>query len=357
MRANHWSVPLCKEDELEHGKEGIALVSRSALIAKAPVLKGSPSATAILLNPNVEVANKPDGTEWPLMTVWVQKKGQVLQVTKRLVQCGTGKVEHSPPVAKGTALVTKPMCTIVLEVVCSAFPQRRRVAKSCYQRGLGMSEHLQNTEYADAKIKKTVPVTRDNRTQAIEAHMQLPVELAAPVVAAFGTQASCEFARYYVSKDCQDQTPKLVHLWLKTPDYKQAKLKYQALPQDKVRGIAWSPFDFAVRAETADAEAIAPLATNQPYVQGERYEIAGVPRDWNPAELYKSLASTDLPWEDIEKAKLLFRKGRGSFQKWIIRAPKAPPAVVFLDQFALVKREAKASPLPQPPRGPKCCRG
>ena len=121
----------------------------------------------------------------------------------------------------------------------------------------------------------------------------------------------------------------------------QAKQKYLALPQNKVQGLGWSPKGFAVRVLETDAAEIAPLATDMPYTAGNRYDITGVPRDWSPVELFASLAATDTPWPDIANAKLLFRKGRGDYQKWVIKAPQPQTAVVvFLDQYALaIKKE------------------
>ena len=265
--ANHWSVPVCREDELEHGKDGVALVSRAALQAKASVLAGSPSATAMLLNPNIEVPQQDDGSAWPLITVWVQKGGQVVQHTKRLVQCGTRKVAYCPTVAKGRAPTTQPMCTVVLEMVRSAFSTDQAWQKAAtnasgaFQQYL--SDYVKETEWADHKIKKCAPITRDNRTHAIAAYVRLPITLAKPLVDNSGIKASTVFARYFVSKECADPTPKLVNLWLRLSDFQQVKQKYLALPQDKVCGLAWSPTDFAVRVELCNAAAIAPMVTDR----------------------------------------------------------------------------------------------
>ena len=349
--ANHWSVPVCKEQELEHGKDGVALVSKAAYIAKHPVLAGTNSATAMLVNPHVETHKQADGSDWPVITVWVQKNGQILQQTKRLVQCGTCKVACNPPTAKGQAPKTQAMCTVVLEVVRSAFAsesdwQRAATNATCAMQQY-LSEHVAQTEWSDHKLKKSIPITRDGKTTAIAAYVRLPTELAQPLIKHSGTQASMVFARYYTSKECMDKTPKLINLWLKVETLQQAKQKYMALPQSKVQGLAWSPKGFAVRVLEEHASEIAPLATDMPYTAGEKYEIAGVPRDWTPAELFASLAATDTPWPEIERARLLFRKGRGAHQRWIIKAPCPPTAIiVFLDEFALAIQKAE-DPTPQ----------
>ncbi|CAE7806196.1 unnamed protein product [Symbiodinium sp. CCMP2456] len=351
--ANHWSVPVCREDELEYGKDGIALVSKSAYLTKSPVLANPPFATAMLVHPQVEASKQADGSEWPVITVWVTRDGQILQQTRRLVQCGTRKVACNPPVAKGQAPKTQAMCTIVLEVVRSAFAneqdwQRAATNASCAMQQY-LTEHVSNTEWSDHKIKKCIPLTREGKTNAIAAYVRLPTSLAVPLIKHSGTQASMVFARYYTSKDCTDKTPKLVNLWLKVEVLQQAKQKYLALPQNKVQGLAWSPKGFAVRVLEEDAAAIAPLATDMPYTAGDRYEIAGVPRDWSPVELFTSLATTDTPWPDIANAKLLFRKGRGDYQKWVIKAPQPPTAVVvFLDQYALAIKKEEPTPCAMP---------
>lgn len=151
-----------------------------------------------------------------------------------------------------------------------------------------------------------------------------------------------EFAERTTEATQGDKEPPLyTNLWMRTSNLQEARTKYDALPKQHTFGLAWSQKDYAVRVSASAAEELAPLVTGRAYTNGDKYEIHGVPRDWQPAELFEAMATTDNPWPRICEAQLLSKRpAQGAF-RWRIKAPMQPTTTVtFLDEYVLTIKKA-----------------
>ena len=163
-----------------------------------------------------------------------------------------------------------------------------------------------------------------------------------------GTTDTNVFVRPFV--DVREKTvSEYTNLWLHATSLDEAKKKCAALPRDKTYGLAWSQKDFAVRVRNIDAAEIAPIATGRQFVMGDKYEIHGVPRDWQPGDFFEALNMTDTPWPRIREAQVINQRPMHGAYRWLIKAPEPPPtSIIFLDEYVLsIKKYEARTPEPK----------
>ena len=339
----HWNVPVRKAEDMQHGQDGVCIATKFTFTAKYDVLRGANGRAAML----VPIAVDTD-TECPVVVVWAKQGAETKQHTFKLVQVGSQPVEYSPPAARGIAPTVTPMTTLVLELPRRVFKEE----KDWKQAVLGaekacttlLRNELQNTQWNDTKVARCMPRHNDGQTTSLQAFVRIPTPFAALLLRKSGTNDANIFVRPFVDKTQPTET-EYTNLWLDTPNLEAARIKYHALPRGKTYGMVWSAKDYAVRVLTEDAPELAPIATGRSFILGERYEIHGVPRDWQPNELFDALASTDNPWPKIQDAHVLNKKPSQGAYRWLIKAPEAPPTpVIFLDDYVLSVKKFELRP-------------
>ena len=344
----HWDAPVRTHSQMQHGLESVCLASKDTYLTKRTVLNGAPGKVAMLVAPTVETDR-----DCALIMVWVRIGDTTRQVARKFVQLGTTPVMYNPPAARGKAPVVTPMATLVLELPKRVFPQEKEwkqaVTDACATFTTFVQKEAAGTEWADFKIHRCHPRVNNGHTTAIEAFARVPLSLFPALLKQSGVNDRRVFARPFLDKTATPTSdPQYRNLWLHAASLPEAIKKYETLPTAKTFGMAWNAKDFAVRVSATDAAELAPLATGRPYVDGDRYEIIGVPRDWQANALFAALSATDCPWPRIQDAMLISRKPHHGAFTWVIKAHDPPPAViVFLDEYVLSikKFEPRAAPI------------
>jgi hypothetical protein len=206
-----------------------------------------------------------------------------------------------------------------------------------------------------------------NTTVAMQSIYRIPAEELHAVLRMPGMTDDRVFIRPFLTADVAKDSEHnhkvdTVNLWLGTSKWTEAKQKCDAMPADHALGLSWEAKGFGVRVMREFAAAAAPLLTGRDWMEGEKYEIAGIPRDsWHDEDLFKALNEMDVPWTNILQAKVLFKKMQGGCERWTIKASHPPPAVqILLDNVVLRAKKAEPrrtpvkQPLPKPVPAPWC---
>jgi hypothetical protein len=138
-------------------------------------------------------------------------------------------------------------------------------------------------------------------------------------------ESSGIFVRNFVGKDTPDAKV-YTNIWLpKGTTLQEANSKHVALADDVAAGLIWSPKGYGMRIRTTEVATVGPTINGKVFVEGEAYELCGVPRDILPEDMLKALASTEVPWPEAADGQVLSRRG----STWILRVSTPPPASIF----------------------------
>ena len=67
-----------------------------------------------------------------------------------------------------------------------------------------------------------------------------------------------------------------------------------------MHGMTWKHNVYGFRVFQEDAAEMARLATGRPFVIGDKYEIHGIPTDWQEPSVFEALSQLDQPWSQIK---------------------------------------------------------